>query len=83
MPRENHARLTEFLAAPFVSVLPSTSDVARVYGRVFAQLGQAGTPIGPNDIWIAACAIDRGAQVITFDADFERITGLDLLLLRP
>lgn len=82
-PAENRARLTEFLAAPFVSVLPITKDVARIYGRIFAQLRWAGTPIGLNDIWIAACAIDSGAQVITFDADFERITGLDLLLLRP
>lgn len=78
---ENRSRLTEFLAAPFVAVLPVTPDVSRVYGRLFAQLRRAGTPIGLNDIWIAASAIDAGSQVITFDADFKKITGLDLRLI--
>lgn len=78
---ENRARLAELLAAPFVAVLPVTPDVSRVYGRIFAQLRRGGTPIGVNDIWIAASAIDAGAQVITFDVDFKKITGLDLHLL--
>lgn len=78
---ENRARISEFLSAPFVAVLPVTRDVSRVYGRIFAQLRRAGTPVGVNDIWIAASAIDAGAQVITFDADFEKIAGLDLCLL--
>ena len=78
---ENRARLAEFLSAPFVAVLPITPDVSRVYGRLFAQLRRAGTPIGLNDIWIAASTIDSGAQVITFDADFQKIAGLDLHLM--
>lgn len=78
---DNRARLSEFLAAPFVAVLPVTRDVSRLYGRIFAQLRRAGTPIGVNDIWIAAAAIDAGAQLITFDTDFAKVSGLDLCLL--
>jgi len=78
---DNRARLAELLTAPFVSVLPVTTDVARVYGRLFARLRRQGTPIGTNDIWIAACTIDAGGHLLTFDADFEHITGLDMTLL--
>jgi tRNA(fMet)-specific endonuclease VapC len=74
---DNRAALGEFLAAPFVSVLPVSADVARVYGRLFAELRRAGTPIGSNDIWIAATAVEAGAQLLTFDRDFARIAGLD------
>lgn len=74
---DNRAALGEFLAAPFVSVLPVTADVSRVYGRLFAELRRAGTPIGSNDIWIAATAVEAGAHLLTFDRDFARIAGLD------
>ncbi len=43
--RENHTLLAEFLAEPFVAVLTVTPMVARRYGRVFADLRRAGTPI--------------------------------------
>jgi tRNA(fMet)-specific endonuclease VapC len=80
---DNRAALDEFLSAPFVSVLPVTTDVARVYGRLFAELRRAGTPIGVNDIWIAATAIDAGARLLSFDRDFARIKSLDAAILRP
>jgi predicted nucleic acid-binding protein len=79
---ENRVALADFLSAPFVSVLPATSDVARVYGRLFAALRRAGTPIGTNDLWIAATAIESGAHLVTFDQDFTRIAGLDCTLLK-
>ena len=78
---DNRAALAEFLAAPFVSVLPITTDVARVYGRIFAELRRAGRPIGVNDIWIAAGAIESGSHLVTFDVDFRRVAGLDATIL--
>jgi predicted nucleic acid-binding protein len=56
-----------------------------------AELGRAcrakGGSVGSLDLLIAAVAIHHGAQVITFDADFERISevaGLNVkLLARP
>jgi predicted nucleic acid-binding protein len=79
---ENRAVLADFLSAPFVSVLPASADVARVYGRLFAALRKAGTPIGTNDIWIAATAVESGAHLVTFDQDFARIAGLDCTILK-
>jgi predicted nucleic acid-binding protein len=79
--RENHAVLAEFLAEPFVSVLPTTQSIARRYGQVFAQLRRAGTPIPVNDIWIAAATLDCGGHLLTFDGDFAQVTALDCTIL--
>lgn len=78
---ENRATLTRFLGEPFVTALPTTAEVARRYGQILARLSQAGTPIPTNDIWIAAATIDAGAQLLTFDAHFRQVPGLDRTLL--
>jgi tRNA(fMet)-specific endonuclease VapC len=79
--RENRVALSEFLSEPFVSVVPTSTAVARQYGRVYAALRRAGTSIPANDMWIAACAIDQGACLLTFDRDFDRVAALDRLVL--
>lgn len=79
--RENRAVLEEFLAEPFVATLGVTAEVARTYGRHFARLRRAGTPIPVNDVWIAAETLDCGGHLLTFDRHFERIEGLDCTVL--
>lgn len=81
--RENRTLLAEFLAEPFVSILPVTPAVARRYGRLFADLRRAGTPIPINDIWIAATTHDCGGHLLTFDGDFDHISSLDCTVLTP
>ncbi len=81
--RENQIALSEFLGETFVSALEVTPEVGRRYGRLFAALRRQGTPIPVNDIWIAACALESGAPLLSFDRDFERVSELELLLLRP
>jgi hypothetical protein len=49
--------------------------VARRYGRLFADLRRAGTPIPINDIWIAATTLDCGGHLLTFDGDFKVIAS--------
>ena len=78
---ENRTTLGRFLGEPFVVTLPTTPDVARRYGQIFARLRQAGTPIPTNDIWIAAATIDAGAQLLTFDSHFQQVRDLDCTLL--
>ena len=46
------------------------------YTRIAAQLKRQGTPIPTNDIWIAAQTMEHGAELITSDHHFERISGL-------
>jgi len=73
---ENRTALAEFLDEPFTSVIEVDQQVARVYGRLFAGLRRAGTPIPVNDIWIAAATIAVGAQLLTFDRDFDKVDNL-------
>ena len=80
---ENRMMLAEFLAESFVSVLPVTPAVARRYGRLFADLRRAGTPIPINDVWIAATTLECGGRLLTLDQDFGRIATLDCTLLTP
>jgi predicted nucleic acid-binding protein len=79
--RENRRALDDFLAEAFVGVLDTTASVARHYGRVFSALKRGGTPLPVNDIWIAAATFDCGGTLLTFDRDFERVGGLDVVLL--
>lgn len=81
--RENRTLLAEFLGEPFVSILPVTPAVARQYGRLFAGLRRAGTPIPINDVWIAATTLDCGGHLLTFDGDFKSVTSLDCTVLTP
>ena len=81
--RENRTLLAEFLAESFVSILPVTPEVARRYGRLFADLRRAGTPIPINDVWIAATSLDCGGHLLTFDGHFGRVGSLDCTVLPP
>jgi predicted nucleic acid-binding protein len=78
----NRLSLAEFLSEPFVSILPTSADVARHYGRIYARQRRSGRPVPVNDLWIAAATIDCGGHLVTFDQDFGRIEALDCTVLR-
>ena len=60
-----------------ITILPLTSDVAHVYGKVRAALEKKGTPIGPLDLMIASHALAARAALITSDlAEFRKVPGL-------
>lgn len=80
---ENRSALRDFLSEPFVAVVHVDEAVATRYGSLFATLRRAGTPVPTNDIWIASCALHVGAQLITFDSDFDRFPDLDRRVLLP
>jgi tRNA(fMet)-specific endonuclease VapC len=62
-----------------VDVLLPDESTPELYGRISAQLAQAGTPIPQNDIWIAAIALQSDLPLATRDAHFSQVTGLQLL----
>ena len=60
-----------------IDVLPLEAPADVEYGRIRAGLEAAGTPIGSNDLLIAAHAAATGATVVTGNADeFKRVDGL-------
>ncbi len=81
--RANRLSLAEFLSESFVSVLPTTPDIARRYGQIYARQRRSGRPVPVNDMWIAASAVDSGGHLVTFDKDFARIEALDCTILAP
>jgi tRNA(fMet)-specific endonuclease VapC len=72
----NLRELDDFLARPRVALVPATRVTADRFGRIAAALRDQGTPIPTNDIWIAAHAMETGADLVSFDAHFERVAGL-------
>jgi tRNA(fMet)-specific endonuclease VapC len=61
----------------FFGLLPLDGEVATRYGTVRAELRRAGTPIGPNDLWLAAQALALGLVMVTRNArEFKRVKGL-------
>jgi tRNA(fMet)-specific endonuclease VapC len=54
-------------------------DAAAHYGEIRAQLERAGTPIGNNDLWIAAHARAAGLILVTNnEREFARVPELKL-----
>jgi tRNA(fMet)-specific endonuclease VapC len=59
-----------------VDVLPLTKDIVSRYAALRSQLEAAGTPIGANDLLIAAHALALNATLVSADAEFLRVPGL-------
>lgn len=69
--------LEMFLDSTAVKIVGVTEDVANAYARVFRVLKANGTPIPQNDLWIAACAITKGAVVYSLDTHFSNVPLLE------
>jgi toxin FitB len=64
-------------------VLPYNPRVAWTWGRIAARAIGRGRTLPVNDLWIAACCIERGLPLLTLNRrdfeDLERHEGLRLL----
>ena len=72
----NLRELREFLDHPYVTFVPVNLVTGDRYSRIALGLRQMGKPIPTNDIWIAAHAMETGADLLSFDDHFEHIDGL-------
>lgn len=71
------ARVDAALSA--IDILPLGEPVGRVYGALRAKLATRGTPVGPNDLLIAAHALSENLTLVTDNhRKFARIDGLAL-----
>jgi tRNA(fMet)-specific endonuclease VapC len=77
------AALEVFLESPYVSLVPVTLTTADRFGRIAAALRAKGRPLPTNDIWIAAHAMETGAELLSFDEHFGAIDGLAWVALSP
>lgn len=71
----NRARLAEL--ASRLPLAELNAETSRCYARIRAHLERQGTPIGANDLWIAAQAMALGAILVTDnERGFCRVPGL-------
>jgi len=76
-PEKTRIAQREFLEP--LATLPFDDAAAEHYGRIRAQLEITGTPIGPNDLLIAAIALTHGLTVVTHNTrEFSRVNGLKI-----
>lgn len=63
----------------YIPVLPIEVNVAKHYADIRADLAKKGSPIGNNDLWIAAHARALGHTVVSNNIkEFERVENLHL-----
>lgn len=74
------ARLQDWLH--YFVILPPSAVTAQHWGRLRAEAQRAGRPISPQDAWIAACALEHGLPLLTYNVKhFSAIEHLRLLSL--
>ena len=62
-----------------IEILPLESPADREYGKLRHYLSRKGTLIGPNDMLIAAQALNSGLTVVTANTgEFSRVPGLNV-----
>lgn len=74
-PRDARQRLAAF--TNLIAVHPLPPEAGKHYGDIRAELETNGTPIGANDLWIAAHARAAKLTVVTHNlSEFKRVPGL-------
>ena len=79
--RKGSAKLTTQVEAILggMQILALDAPAHARYGRIRAELEAAGTPIGPNDLLIAAHALAVDAVLVTANTrEFLRVPGLQV-----
>ena len=71
-----------FLDNPYVSLVPVGATTADRYSRIAASLRAKGRRIPTNDLWIAAHAMETGADLVSAARHFEHVDGIAWIRLR-
>jgi tRNA(fMet)-specific endonuclease VapC len=72
--RDLEAKATNLFATLACEPIPESAG--DIYGRIKRETERKGTPLGENDLWIAATARALGAVLVTSDSDYQRVEGL-------
>lgn len=72
----NARDLEDLLAQPRIELLSVTYTTADRFALIASSLKRRGRALSNNDIWIAAHAMESGADLLSLDADFGHVEGL-------
>ena len=76
-PEEALDQVDAWLAAPPAVVVEPTLEHARVLRRLLDTVGSGGNLV--NDAHLAALAVEHRCQIVSFDNDFARFSGVTWL----
>ena len=74
-------KLDEYMGRATVDTIPVTDRTAELYAKVYQALRAQGTPIPQNDRWIAASALEHGADIATHDEHFRLVPMLTVIVM--
>lgn len=70
--------VSNFLDA-FIVTWPTELTLTH-YASIYTQLKKQNTMIGPNDLWIAACAMEKQLPLLTRNSkEFRRVVDIQVL----
>ncbi|NBU33679.1 type II toxin-antitoxin system VapC family toxin [bacterium] len=79
-PRKNKPLLDSFLHDTNVTTSPGlTPELLPFYTEIYGYLRAKGTPISPNDLWIAAECMYLSMSLLTRDNDFKSVPQIILI----
>ena len=78
---KNRSELSEFQFSSRVSLVKITRETAERYAHIYAYLRGIGRPIPTNDLWIAASAMEHGAELLTLDTHFLNVPQIMIIHL--
>lgn len=81
--RRNRDELEAFRASPRVVVTPLSESTAECYAAIYTALRAAGTPVATSDLWIAASAMEHGAELLTLDRAFRHVKQVRVRCFDP
>jgi tRNA(fMet)-specific endonuclease VapC len=81
--QRNRDELRLFLRSRRVRLVPVGEATAERYARIYAALRAAGRPLPTNDLWIAASAMEHGAELVSLDRDFAHVAQILVALYEP
>ena len=72
-------RLSTLLYAESLSLLPVDRRVAEAWAQLMQKLEATGRRLSFNDSWIAATAIAHGLPLVSRNADYDDVPGLQVI----
>ena len=81
---EQHVdQLRSFLERPYVSFVPAGPVTADRYARIMESLGTRGIHVPTNRVWVAAHAMETGADLVSADRHYGHIEQIAWVSVGP
>ena len=79
-PHKNQPVLDTFLKDKNIMTSPGLApEIITFYVQIYGYLRKNGTPISPNDMWIAAECMYLSMPLLTYDKDFDNVPQIILV----